>query len=333
MKSRHYNIPIFIPEMACPHRCVFCNQQTITGQFDIPEPSDIKSIIEAYLATIPLENSNIQVAFFGGSFTGLPMDLQRNYLAVVQPFLSDRISGIRLSTRPDYIDLDILNMLKSYGVSHIELGAQSMDDAVLRKAGRGHDAAAVFAASQIILSHGFELGLQMMLGLPGDSSEKALATARAIVEAGAKETRIYPTLVVKGTALEKLWRKGKYIPMTLEEAVKQSATIYSYFESEGVKVLRIGLYASEELVNNSGYLAGPFHASFKELVMTEIWRRELDKVTVNASRIRIHVAANQLNHAVGYKKSNLEFLQTKFDSVKFKVDKALKNRDYHVDYL
>ena len=331
--NRHYNIPIFIPEMACPHRCVFCNQQTITGQFKSPEPFEIKSIIESYLTTIPIENSHIQVAFFGGSFTGLPLDLQKQYLAVVQPYLKNRISGIRLSTRPDYIDLEILKMLKDYGVTNIELGAQSMDDEVLRRSGRGHDAAVVFEASQMILDFGFELGLQMMLGLPGDNAEKSMETAYAIVRAGATETRIYPTLVVKNTALERLWQEGKYKPMTLQEAVNQSAEIYSFFESKGVKVLRTGLYPSEELMDNSGFLAGPFHPAFKELVMSEIWKKELSRIEPNSQKVQIFVASNQLNHAIGYKKSNLDFLRLKFRYPVFKVDNTLKNREFYVDYL
>lgn len=319
--------------MACPHRCIFCNQQTITGQLNIPKHTDVKSIIESYLATIPKENSHVQVAFFGGSFTGLSMLMQQEFLEAVQPYLKDRISGIRISTRPDYINLEILNILKRQGVTNIELGAQSMDEEVLLKSGRGHDAATIYRASQMILDHGFVLGLQMMLGLPGDSFKKAQTTAQAIVDAGAMETRIYPTLVVKNTVLEKRWMRGKYLPLTLNEAVNQAATIYSFFESRGVKVLRTGLYPSEELVNNSGFLAGPFHPSFKELVMSEIWRRLLEKVEVKSSSVRVTVAANQLNHAIGFKKSNLNFLKTKFKSPVFMVNHSLKDRAFYVDYL
>jgi len=170
---RHYNIPIFIPELACPHRCVFCNQSYITGQVEIPQYTDIQNIITKYLETIPQDNTVIQVAFFGGSFTGLPIEIQQNYLHAALTASVGRISGIRISTRPDYITPNIVKMLVDNGVTHVELGAQSMDEEVLKLANRGHEPHHVELASKFILDAGLTLGLQMMIGLPGDDSEKS----------------------------------------------------------------------------------------------------------------------------------------------------------------
>jgi histone acetyltransferase (RNA polymerase elongator complex component) len=331
---RHYNIPVFIPEMACPHRCVFCNQETITGFEKAPDPKEVKTIVGTYLSTIPQNNvTDVRIAFFGGSFTGLPLNIQEDYLAAVQEFIGAGVAGIRLSTRPDYISEEILSLLKRYNVTHVELGAQSLDNEVLRRSGRGHTAEDVFNASRTIIENGFILGLQMMLGLPGDNPSKAMATARSIVGAGAAETRIYPTLVIRNTALEKLWKAGKYKPLSLEEAVEQAAAVYEYFNDNGVKVLRTGLYPSEELVDNSGFLAGPFHPAFKELVMTAIWKKRLENLQPESPAVKITVAERVLNYVSGYKKSNLKLLLTKFRKVKFSVDNKLKDNEFRVDYM
>ncbi|OIO99548.1 MAG: hypothetical protein AUJ98_10665 [Bacteroidetes bacterium CG2_30_33_31] len=333
MEVRHYNIPVFIPEIACPHRCVFCNQETITGIHKAPKAEEVKSLVMSYLSTINRKNTEIKIAFFGGSFTGLPIEIQEDYLKSIQPLIVGNITGIRISTRPDYINFEGLQILKKYHVSNIELGAQSMDDEVLRLSGRGHDHKKVLQAAELIKSQGFQLGLQMMIGLPGDSFEKAMETARLIVNAGADETRIYPTLVIKDTVLEQRWLKGSYQPLTLEEAVRQSSELYKYFEKNKIKILRVGLYPSEELVDNSGFLAGPFHNSFKELVMSEIWKDILKEIEPKTDKIILKVPVKEFNFANGYKKSNWHFLKSKFLSVKFIADTQLKNREFHVDYL
>lgn len=195
---KHYTIPIFIPELACPHQCVFCDQRKISGQQEIPNIDDINKKIKAYLKTIPEKRSRVEIGFFGGSFTGLPMDQQEMYLKAAAEFVKGRrVEGIRLSTRPDYINREILDLLKKNKVITIELGAQSMDPGVLAKSGRGHSVEDIEKASKMIIDDGFELGLQMMIGLPGDTLEKAKHTAKKIVELGARNTRIYPTLVIK----------------------------------------------------------------------------------------------------------------------------------------
>ena len=266
----HSNIPIFLPQLACPHQCIFCNQNHISSQNDVPSPHEARTIIERNLATIP-RNYDIQIAFFGGSFTCLPLEIQESYLQVAQPFIENgSVSGIRISTRPDYIDDDILRMLKRYRVTDIELGAQSTNDEVLRKSGRGHDRNAIQNAAEKINAYGFQLGLQMMLGLPGDTLETSLQTARDIIAFGAKTTRIYPTLVVADTPLAKLYEQGKYTPLSLEQAVEWTSRIYTLFVENNVTVLKVGLHPNKDFTSNKYLLAGPFHQSFKEVVLSNI---------------------------------------------------------------
>ncbi len=355
MKKRHYNIPIFIPELACPFQCIYCNQQKISGRLKIPSDADIVIIIEEHLSTIPKESSETELAFFGGNFTGIGIDDQRRLLGLVQPYLkTGSISGIRLSTRPDYIDEDILKMLKDFGVKTIEVGAQSMDDNVLRLSKRGHTSKDTEKAAGMILKEGFLLGLQMMIGLPGDTLESTIFTARRIIELGADNTRIYPTLVIRDTVLERMFKEGRFKPLTLDEAVSWSKELLLIFEKADVKVIKLGLHPSEGLLSGEELIAGPFHQSFRELVLTEIWsdilkplkdssakaqnsksktqiksKGQRTKLETQSSKykngdemdyfeeIEIHVPVDQFNYAVGYGGRNKKMLMEKYDKVKF----------------
>ena len=328
---RYSNIPIFIPELACPHQCVFCDQEKIIGLNLIPKPNEIPKIVETNLATLD-NNRIIDIAFFGGSFTGIPFELQEEYLKEAYTFIkTNRISGIRLSTRPDYIDVKRLELLKKYGVTTIELGAQSTNDSVLIKSGRGHSFKDIQNASKLILDYGFKLGLQMMIGLPEDTFETAMQTANDIIELGANSTRIYPTLVIKGTALEKLYKNGIYQPLSLENAVSWSKEILRTFEKNNITILRVGLHPSEELVDGKSLIAGPFHPSFKEMVMTEIWN-EIIFENLNGAKSKnliIKVNNKQLNYAVGYKGRNKNQLLAKGIKVKFVGDPSFGK--YQID--
>ncbi|MCF8296235.1 MAG: radical SAM protein [Saprospiraceae bacterium] len=330
---KHYTIPIFIPELACPHQCVFCNQRKISGHQKSPTLNEVKTIIEEHLATIPQENSHIEIGFFGGNFTGIEIDEQENYLKTVQPYLKERIiKGIRLSTRPDYINQEILNLLKKYKVSTIELGAQSMDEDVLVKSGRGHTIDDVVQASKLIVNNGFSLGLQMMIGLPGDSLEKSINTAKKIIELKADNTRIYPTLVIKGTKLEELYKEGLYKPLSIKEAVNWSKELFLMFEKANVNIIRMGLHPSEGIIGDD-FVDGPFHQSFKELVLTEMWN-DLFKQKFNkkiAKDISISVSPSQLNYAIGYKAKNKVYLQQFFRKVEFKIDSSLTGRNMKIE--
>ena len=339
-EMKHYNIPIFLPELACPYRCVYCNQFSITGKQNLPDIQDVKNIIERHLSTFSTEKRFVEVAFFGGNFTGLPVKMQDDFLKIVQPYLENGlVDGIRCSTRPDYIDEKRVRILKKLGMKNIELGAQTTNDEILLKCGRGHTFKDIEIASQIINNEGITLGLQMMLGLPYDSFEDDLRTARDIVRLGAKETRIYPCIVVKDTELERLYRKGEYVPLSLDEAASQSAKIYEFFENNGVKVLRVGLHTSEDL-DNQAYVAGPYHANFADMVFSKIWGDKIESAIENVgkstnshsddlkvekisnSSVMIEVPENQLNHAIGYKAENKKQLETIYKSVIYKTIKA-----------
>ena len=313
---KHYNIPIFLPELACPYRCVYCNQFSITGLNDIVKADDVKTIIDSHLASFKEEKRFVEVAFFGGNFTGLPLQMQNDYLDAVQPYLDKGlIDGIRCSTRPDYITLQRVQEIKRLGMRNIELGAQSTNDEILKQCKRGHTYNDIVEASQTILSEGITLGLQMMIGLPSSSEEHDLQTAKDIVNLGAEETRIYPCIVVKDTELAAMYKSGEYEALSIEEAVKRSSKLYSYFTENNVKVLRIGLHSSDEL-DNEAYVAGPYHKNFAEMVFSNIWKEKLrclDPETLRSKDIIINVPESQINHAIGWKGENKKMLSERFD--------------------
>ena len=324
---RHYNIPIFLPELACPYRCVYCNQFSITGLNNFVKPEDVKNIIDRHLSSFKEENRFVEVAFFGGNFTGLPVNMQNDYLEIVQPYLDrNLVHGIRCSTRPDYISLQRVKEIKSYGMRNIELGAQSTNDEVLKYCKRGHTYNDIVEASQIILSEDITLGLQMMIGLPFDSEEKDYQTAKDIINLGARETRIYPCIVVKDTELETMYNSGEYKALSIEEAVIRSSRLYTYFIENQVKVLRIGLHASDEL-DNEAYVAGPYHRNFAEMVFSHIWKEKFENLKISESEnlkkdIIINVPASQINHAIGWNGENKKLLLEQFRSVDFKCRDA-----------
>lgn len=333
MQQRHFNIPIFIPHAACPHKCIFCDQKSISGAVKSPSLQEIRSVIESHLATIP-GCSNIEIAFFGGNFTGIPAYIQEQYLQAVSEYISSgNISGIRISTRPDYINNDILLFLKKYNVSAIELGVQSTDGEVLGKSGRGHNAEDIFCAARLIREAGIELGMQMMIGLPGDTYDKSIKTAEAIIALKAVTVRVYPALVIKGTELEEQYNDGKYNPLPLEQAVSWCADILQMFEKNGINVIKMGLHPSEGFLSGELLTAGPFHVSFRELVVSEIWRRLLLDIhkKKESRQLVLHVSPAELNYAVGYHSSNKKMLMEKFKSVKFKPDPLLKGRIYNAE--
>jgi len=332
--EKHYTIPVFIPELACPFQCVFCDQRKISGQLESPEFEEARRTIEEHLSTIPPEGSHIEIGFFGGNFTGIDMSMQEMYLKAAEVYLkSGRIRGLRLSTRPDYISPEKLELLKHYGVSTIELGAQSLDKDVLRLSGRGHKVEDIEIASRLILEGGFSLGLQMMLGLPGDTQEKSVLTARRIAELGASCTRIYPTLVIKGTKLEQMYLSGKYKPLELNEAVVLAKCVTEIFEPAGVKIIRMGLHPSEGLLSGEHLVAGPYHVSFRELVHTEIWNEILKPLCSKSGKsLTVSVAPSEFNFAVGYNARNKKELQRNFHKVRFLSDPKLKGRQFAADY-
>ena len=229
----------------------------------MPQPADVPEKIERYLSTMPCENVHIEVGFFGGSFTGIPQEDQKKFLDRVRPFLEEgRVHGLRLSTRPDLIDREIVAFLAECGVTCIELGVQSMSPFVLEVSKRGHTPCDTEKASSLILEAGIELGHQMMIGLPSSTLDDEIFTAKKIKEFGAKQVRIYPVIVIKGTELADMWVKNRYRPLGLKEAIERAARLIMYFEKHNIKVIRCGLHPSEGLVSGDEYLAGPFHPAF-----------------------------------------------------------------------
>lgn len=267
---RNGNFALFIPQQGCPYQCIYCDQHAIVGQTEAP---DFESRLRQAMPLWQKNKTVGQIAFFGGTFTGLCKEEMGKYLALAKPYLADgAVNGIRISTRPDCIDEDILSFLKENGVTHIELGVQSMDDAVLKASGRGYNAQTVCSSMELLHRYGFTAGMQMMPGLPGDTPEKSLETARKIISLGAAETRIYPTLVLKNTRLAELYKSGAYRPLTLQTAVELCARLKLMFEQAGVTVLKVGLHsgASEENI-----LAGPFHPAFGQLVNSAICLKQM----------------------------------------------------------
>lgn len=267
MSKNYYIIPIFVPHEGCPHNCVFCNQDRITGVDEGVTANTVRNTINDYLQTIKNKNATIEVSFFGGTFTGIKEEKQRQLLKVAKEFKDKKlIDKIRLSTRPDYINDYILTYLKEYGVNIIELGVQSLDGEVLKKAGRGHSVQDVVNASKLIKEYEFILGHQIMPGLPGDTFEKDIATTKASIEMEPDICRIYPSLVIKDTPMEQMYKCNDYIPYSLEEAVNISKIMYDMYRKNNVNVIRIGLQPTETINEGKDIVAGPFHPSFRELV-------------------------------------------------------------------
>lgn len=272
-KKNHRNIPIFIPHMGCPNMCVFCNQRKISGKTCFDREA-VRTEIENALSTIPRE-CEVEIAYFGGSFTGIDRELMIYLLDVAQSFIDRdgdghaRVTGIRMSTRPDYINGEILDILSNYTISAIELGLQSMDDSVLEKSKRGHNSLCAEKACEMIVRRGFELVGQMMIGLPASTPESEIYTAKKICDMGAVGARIYPTVVFYETELADMAKSGEYEMLELEDAVKRSADVLEVFEARGVDCIRIGLCSSDNLSDESCVMGGANHPALGELVLGE----------------------------------------------------------------
>lgn len=320
MKIRNYIIPIFVPHIGCPNDCVFCNQRKITGISTDVTAEDVKEKIEDYLGTIPAENRVLEVAFFGGSFTGIDTEVQKTLLDVAYSYKKAGIvNKIRLSTRPDYIDDQRLDILEERGVDIIELGVQSMNPEVLKKSNRGHSREDVVAAADLIKERGFTLGLQMMLGLPGDNRETALETASALIALAPKIVRIYPTLVIKETELERDYLSGSYAPISLDEAVGISKILVYLFEKNGINVIRVGLQPSDNISEGGDIVAGPFHPSFRQLVEDEIYYDilkvslgEMDPLELDGKTLTVESNPQLVSYMAGQNKRNKNRLKEEF---------------------
>lgn len=347
--KKEYIIPIFVPHLGCPNDCTFCNQKKISGQTKNVKAEDVKNTIEYYLNNFKDDNKYIEVAFFGGSFTGIDVDKQKELLSVAYEYIKNKkIDSIRISTRPDYINKEILKMLKSYGVKTIELGVQSTNDYILNKSKRGHTFEDVKKASKLIRKNGFILGHQMMVGLPESTRQDEINTAKDLIKLKPKIVRIYPVLVIKGTQLEKDYESGEYTPLTVEQAVETAKDLLVLFNKKKINVIRIGLQNTNEITDpnskKSQVVAGPYHPTFRQLVESRLWydniANEIKKVNSNVTHIQIDVNPSDINNAVGHKRINIEKINdtyntdlkinpnSKIKKGKLKITKLIKYQEF-----
>lgn len=334
----HANIPVFLPHIGCPNDCVFCNQKTITAKLKPVEEQDIINTIETYLSTLLKRNmKTIEIAFFGGSFTGMPIEDQKKYLQIAKGYKDKGlINEIRLSTRPDYIDDEILTHLKHYEVNTIELGVQSFDEEVLKLSNRGHNSDIVKKSADMIHAYGFKLGIQLMIGLPGDSYEKSIRSAQKAVELKPEVARLYPTMVLKDTELENMYHKGVYKPFTKEDVLKTTKEMYLILTNAGIKVIRIGLKSSDYINEDNSVVAGDYHPAFRQVVESEIVKDYLEsRLTKDFEKAIFYSNSTSFSTMIGNKKSNKDYFEKRYPHKKFefKMNEDLKDEEYRVEVL
>ncbi|MBD5159506.1 MAG: radical SAM protein [Ruminococcus sp.] len=319
---KHNNISIFVAHVGCPNKCSFCNQHTISGSPKAPSIQEVENICRKALSEIK-NPENTEIAFFGGSFTAISPDYMTDLLRTAYKFIgAGKFHGIRVSTRPDCITPEILGILKEYGVTAIELGAQSMNDNVLSLNERGHTTQDIFNASRMIREYGFELGLQMMIGLYGSTPETEHETMNKIIEIKPDTVRIYPVVILKGTRLAELFETGIFKPFDFEYVVEFSAECLINFERNNIKVIKCGLHASEFVENDK--VGGFYHPAFRELCESVIYRRAIQDITGNNSgKYIFRVNDRCISKALGQKKSNIEFFRKNNMEIKFIPDSSV----------
>lgn len=326
--KKQYIIPIFVPHLGCPNDCIFCNQKSISGQKKNMTKEEAKNIIDDYLKSIKKEDAQIEIAFFGGSFTAIDTQLQEELLQVAYEYVkSGEVESIRISTRPDYINKEILKRLKKYKVKTIELGVQSANDYILKRSNRGHNFEDVKKASKMIRWNGFKLGHQMMVGLPESTRIDEINTAKALIKLKPKMIRIYPVLVVKNTPLEKELEEGKYDPLPLVQAVEVCKELVRMFADKNIEIIRVGLQNTDEItepgMKESQVVAGPYHPAFRQLVEASMWYDaivgKIKKLNVKVKEVEVIVNPIDANNVIGHKKENVIKLKDTYD-----VDLILK---------
>lgn len=333
--KKQYIIPIFVPHLGCPNSCTFCNQKTISGQTKEVTPKDVKETVEYYLNSFKERNIYTEIAFFGGSFTGIEIEKQEALLYAAYEFVKcKRVNSIRVSTRPDYIDKDRLKLLKKYKVKTIELGVQSTNDYILRKCKRNHTFDDVKRASKLIRWHGFTLGHQMMVGLPESTLLDELRTAKDLARLKPKIMRIYPVLVLKGTELEREYLDGTYFPLSVEQAVERCKELCYFFAKKKINVIRVGLQSTDTISDlskneDSQVVAGPYHETFRQLVEASINYdmivKKIRSFNTKVKEVEITTSPDNVNNVVGYKRENVLKLKDFYDvDAKIKQDEKMK---------
>lgn len=331
--KKQYIIPIFVPHLGCPNDCIFCNQKSISGQKEPMTKEKAKEIIEDYLKSIK-EDAQIEIAFFGGSFTEIEKEKQEELLKVAYEYVKNgKVESIRISTRPDCIDKETLKRLKRYKVKTIELGVQSANDYILKRANRGHTFEDVKKASKMIRWNGFQLGHQMMVGLPESTRIDEINTAKALIKLKPKMVRIYPVLVVKNTKLEKEYENGTYQPLSVVQAVEICKEIVRLFADKNIDIIRVGLQNTDEISEpgkkESEVVAGPYHPAFRQLVESGMWYDaivgKIKKLNMKVKEVEVTVSPIDANNVIGHKKENVQKLKELYDvDLILKQDKKMK---------
>lgn len=322
-KEEQYTIPIFIPHLGCNNECVFCNQRKISGNQKIQDLDEIRAHIRENLGCLK-NKKKVQIAFFGGSFTGIPLIHQIRYLEVANEFIKNKsVDSIRISTRPDYINIEILKNLKKYNVKTIELGVQSMDDLVLKSSKRGHTASDVIRASIIINLFGIELGFQIMVGLPNSTKQSEIMTITKLLKFNPKQLRIYPVYVLENSKLYDMYLNNEYIPLSLNEAIIRTASVIKVCKNTDVQIIRIGLQSTGEITEYNSKIIGPVSDNFGEYALSKIVLEKLEneilnKIDVNnvdniKQKIEITVNKKYISIVIGPKKINKNYLQDKYN--------------------
>lgn len=328
MSLTHSNISIFVPHIGCPNKCSFCNQRYITGANKAPRAEDVDNAVSAAIGGKAFNGKTAEIAFFGGSFTAINRAYMTDLLkAATKYVVNGTVKGIRISTRPDAIDDEILTLLKEYRVTSIELGAQSMNDRVLRMNNRGHTSGDVVKASKLIKQYGFELGLQMMTGLYADNDASALKTAAKLIELKPATVRIYPTIVLKDTDLAALYSDGIYKPQTLFEAVNLAAKLYKLFCDNDIKVIRLGLHSIED----DAFIAGPWHPAFSELCQSEIMLTGVISKLGEKGDYIIYVGKSDVSKMIGQGRKNLIHLKDMGYNCRVKADETLSGLNFRTE--
>ncbi len=326
--KKQYIIPIFVPHLGCPNDCIFCNQKSISGQKENMTKEKAKKIIDNYLENIKKEEAEVEIAFYGGSFTAIEESKQEELLQTAYQYIEEgKVESIRISTRPDCIDKETLKRLKKYKVKTIELGVQSANDYILKRTNRGHTFVDVKKASKMIRWNGFKLGHQMMVGLPESTRIDEINTAKALIKLKPKMVRIYPVLVVKNTKLEEEYKQGKYEPVPLVQAIETCKELVRMFADKKIEVIRVGLQNTEEIDEpknqNSEVVAGPYHPAFRQLVESALWYDavvgKIKKLNVKVKEVEVTVNPIDSNNVIGHKKENITKLKETYD-----VDLILK---------
>lgn len=332
MKNQ-YIIPIFVPHLGCPNDCTFCNQRKISGQMKNITEHDVRETIEYYLENFREKDAYIEVAFYGGSFTGIETELQEQLLGAAYEYIkAKKVNSIRVSTRPDYIDKTVLKRLRKYKVKTIELGVQSTNNYILERCQRGHTYEDVVKASKLIRRYRFTLGHQMMIGLPDSTEQDDINTAKDLIKLKPKIVRIYPVLVIKGTKLEEEYNKGDYEPLTVNQAVERCKELSYMFGNKKINVIRIGLQNTDTICSptneGSEVVAGPYHETFRQLVESSIYYDtivdKIKKFNTKVKEVEIIVNPQNVNNVVGYKRENVTKLKEMYD-----VDVVIKQDIKH----